>query len=757
MARRSTHQPPAGGGLPALRAWHCVLILAALVLFFFRDHLLGTAFLWEDYLYYAYPVRNFAAVSLARGEFPLWNPYTFNGMPFFADMTTTVLYVPCLLLTFFVRDGVLNSYWLQLLIILHYALAGITMFFLARSLGMKNVPALFAGTAFALSSFLVLHAIHQHFVTSIAWWPLIILLFRRSLTDKGWFHVFLTAVVLGHTILAGHPQLTLYLFLLLFGVFLLELRAPRSAGAGMARTGARAAFIVCAGVALTAVQLLPTIELSEVSQRAAITYAKATEGQMSWGHLLTPLFPKLFGEAVPGDYRYWGPGAYWYYWEDCVYVGAPALLLALLSALLLRENRMVRFLWGISLFALLYALGDNLILHRAFHEFVPGFSRFRTPARMLALLNISVPLLAGFSMQHFLVDGTRKHSRAPRNLILGVLGAGALLWALIVTGALAHTFEFLKNGNILALVRREAHISLCFLLASGGLLLVLLKRPGSRAGVTLVGLLFADLLVFGGAQNASPVDPMEYFRRPQGMVRALQEQGEREYFRVNSRNERGMLLDRNQGMVDRLFLMEGYTPLPLQRVYPPIADAEKAHDLLNVKFGTVTSPDGRSLLLRSRATYLGRAYIVYDLRVIPDGEGLVSFMNSTEFDHRSLAVIEKDPGRRLAPPGGAPEGRAAITAYGLNRIRLEAQTPVDGFLVLSEIYYDGWKAFVDERETEIFRTNYNLRGMFVPAGTHTVDVRFDPPLWKGAVTSAGALVLCLGGMVFSYRRRGNPL
>jgi len=117
--------------LPQLRDWQAIAAICAAVAFFFRDILLAKAYFWEDFLYYFYPVRNFAAVSMAKGELPLWNPYTLNGMPFQADIQSGIFYLPNLLLTFFVSGGRLNFYWLELEIILHYMLAGVCMYYLA--------------------------------------------------------------------------------------------------------------------------------------------------------------------------------------------------------------------------------------------------------------------------------------------------------------------------------------------------------------------------------------------------------------------------------------------------------------------------------------------------------------------------------------------------------------------------------------------------------------------------------------------------
>jgi len=186
-----------------------------------------------------------------------------------------------------------------------------------------------------LSGFMITHAIHQQIITLVAWYPLILYFFRRSLVEPGWRWVFVTALLLALSTLAGFPQLSLYLHLFLFAYFvfiLLTSFTGRELASRPAGTAAlKAAAVILFALALAALQLLPTLELADLSQRAQITYEKSTEGQLAWSQLITFLFPKFFGTAGAQGYSYWGPGTYWYFWETCVYLGILPLLLAALS------------------------------------------------------------------------------------------------------------------------------------------------------------------------------------------------------------------------------------------------------------------------------------------------------------------------------------------------------------------------------------------------------------------------------------------
>ena len=92
---------------------------------------------------------------------------------------------------------------------------------------------------------------------------------------------------------------------------------------------------------------------------------------------------------------------------------------------------------------------------------------------------------------------------------------------------------------------------------------------------------------------------------------------------------------------------------------------------------------------------------------------------------------------------------------------MKTDRKTDGFLVLSEIYYPaGWKAFIDGKEVPILKTNYVLRGLSVPAGSHTVTLTFNPSSYTLGSTVAWIttiLIYLIGilGVVQYYRK--NPI
>ncbi|MEG0039679.1 MAG: YfhO family protein, partial [Bacteroides sp.] len=98
-----------------------------------------------------------------------------------------------------------------------------------------------------------------------------------------------------------------------------------------------------------------------------------------------------------------------------------------------------------------------------------------------------------------------------------------------------------------------------------------------------------------------------------------------------------------------------------------------------------------------------------------------------------------------------------LTSYEPNELVYEVSTPQAGIVVFSEIYYPGWQATIDGQPAEIARADYILRAMQVPAGKHTIVMRFDPKSLHVTESIAyGALALILIAIIallFIYRKR----
>ncbi|HZY09559.1 MAG TPA: YfhO family protein [Bacteroidota bacterium] len=743
--------------LPQLRDWHAIAIIIVLVGVYFRDIILQNAFFWEDFLYQFYPFRNFAAVSIAHGEMPLWNPYTFNGTPFQADIQSALFYLPNLLLTLFVTGDRLHFYWVELLTISHYAIAGICMYYLMNDLINDKRIALFSGLVYAVSGFMVTHAIHEVIICQVAWFPLVFLLFRRMLLQRSILYMIMTAAVLGLALLAGFPQLTLYFFLFLGFYFFFEIfHAIKKDGWRVSRIMVPLAIgVIVLSVMLTAIQLLPTIELVPYSQRAEITYEKSLEGSLALEQLITLVIPKYFGASTADGSTYWGPGAYWAFWETCFYVGIPALVMMLFALRHIKQNRYVIFFTGILLFSVLYALGDQFILHKFFFSTIPGFDKFRNPGRMSLLFTFSVAALSGYGL-HFVFHSLQALKKAYLKIVTGIAAVGILIWIGVQGGIFQSSNNAQVSQQIYAMTSKESLTALIIILITCALLYLYItgKASAKLTFVVLLGIQFVDLYIFGFNQNNGDTSPSQYYSRTSDIVTMMKEEGKREFFRVNARQSGAILIDRNQGMIDKIFLMEGYTPLSLQRIYPPGKDWDQVCDMMNAKYRLRIDEQRRTMNLEKAITYLPRAYIVHQAMVIQEEKEMKAYMESGNFEPDRMVLLDEEALFNNNDTSAALMDSAVITSYRLNSISVEVSTMKPGFLVLSEVHYPGWNAYVDGIKQKVYRANWNQRAVLVKPGKHFVEVRFEPESFhRGTLITVLSIGLSGVGVVYSIRKK----
>ena len=100
-------------------------------------------------------------------------------------------------------------------------------------------------------------------------------------------------------------------------------------------------------------------------------------------------------------------------------------------------------------------------------------------------------------------------------------------------------------------------------------------------------------------------------------------------------------------------------------------------------------------------------------------------------DTKSQATINTEEFGNIA----AGSGQITHISYAPNELKYQAEMNKEGLAVFSEIYYpEGWTATIDGNETEILRTDYLLRGLLIPAGTHEIVFKFEPKSYTATKT-----------------------
>jgi hypothetical protein len=150
-----------------------------------------------------------------------------------------------------------------------------------------------------------------------------------------------------------------------------------------------------------------------------------------------------------------------------------------------------------------------------------------------------------------------------------------------------------------------------------------------------------------------------------------------------------------------------------------------------------------------------RAWIVHSAKRVAKVKTL-KLLSSGEVNPRHAALLEHAP-PNLSSPADASEDRALVKTYKADRISLQTSTGAPGLLVLSEAYYPAWKAYVDGRPAPLYVADHVLRAVPVPAGEHTVELRYESwSLRVGLVVSLTSYLL-LTVMVVAGVLRSRPV
>ncbi|PWT89451.1 MAG: hypothetical protein C5B55_11365, partial [Blastocatellia bacterium] len=133
--------------------------------------------------------------------------------------------------------------------------------------------------------------------------------------------------------------------------------------------------------------------------------------------------------------------------------------------------------------------------------------------------------------------------------------------------------------------------------------------------------------------------------------------------------------------------------------------------------------------------------------------------SKVDFDPKQTALLEMHASELPSLPGGplTPGSSVRITNYEPNRIRYETSATTATILVASEIFYPGWKANVDGIPARILLTDYLLRGVYLPAGAHTIELRYTATAARNGSFISIISIAIVGVLFFASRKKDKPV
>ena len=739
------------------------------------------------------PWRRFASDELRAGRLPFWNPHAFAGSPLLGNSQSAV-FDPLSLPYLLVREPVRASVWVALL---RLWVAGLGAWLLARRLGLSAGGAALAGVTYSCGGFMVVWLLFPH-ASSAAWFPFALLAAEAIAAGRLARGVGGLAATLAAAILGGHVEVAFYSGLAA-GLYTLARRAqlagwrPRSL---IASGGAVAAAGLLA-LAIAAVHVLPFFGALSQGTLAGSRVQLSRSVRPSWGvpiaRLALQAFPYLYGRPLLGEVSF--SSARTNFCEHSgTYVSLLGAILAVLGAATARRGSPARSLAMVGGLAWLYSAWFGPLV--AIAARLPVFNVL-PPGRVSFVALLAGALLAGFGLDRLRTPLSGRARRAltisALALIAGAVVALAALWWTsggapgwrIVAAALARAPTralFVGDEHLLAAAFPRAatvfaraflapwgliaFLSACFLLSGA--------RLGRAAVPGAVAVAACDLLAFGhGFNPAVPVAwtyphtaALDELHRVAGDGRVLVldwglPANLATYYGLDDVVGYDAI---GRARIERLLTLAGpFQPGPAQfrlglfdRYDSPVID------LLGVRAIAATRAlETPRLRLAAR---VGRTYVYENVRAFQRAfvPAKVVLVRDLDAAYRVAATSSPDPAETAlveAPTASglaAGSGRVAWRRLSPDHLEVAATMDRPGVVVVSEAYDPGWRARVDGRDQAVYPCDLALMAVEVPAGSHTVVLRYRPPSWPLALTLSGAGVLVAIAGLVSGRRHTDP-
>jgi hypothetical protein len=388
---------------------------------------------------------------------------------------------------------------------------------------------------------------------------------------------------------------------------------------------------------------------------------------------------------------------------------------------------------ALAILSIFFAFGQHNPLYKLVYYLVPGFGSLRVPARILMIYVFSVPVLVGFGIEVLRTATVDKRCRAAKEEPVGLRGFNPTGWGIGGVVILLIVLDLFHYGSkFLVPADREIYLG-------QNELIQFFKQDEEKYFRTY---LLPNTMLFNRGDIYQFFDNQSDASLTLGVYSDLVEMFKARDPNLNQAGERAIIRINNSQLLTLLntkyVVSEG-----------GIGDSEESHEVAQPKIYLFSDWDKREPMkvfkevhVYERYRYLPRAFVVYQSRILHGKDEIASVLTSEDFDPFNEVILEDDSATLRVDGETLRVGEPVtvnITSYNINNIALEVNNPADGFLVLSEIYYPGWKAFVDGQPTKVLKADYALRAVQLPAGRHTVRFTFDPLSFK-----IGGLLSILG-------------
>lgn len=512
-----------------------------------------------------------------------------------------------------------------------------------------------------------------------------------------------------------------------------------------------------------------------------------------------PAYQSLYAQLG----QYWGeqPGT-----SGPVYVGAFVMFLFILGLFIVKGPMKWALVVG-TVFSITLSWGHNFMgLTDFFIDYIPMYSKFRAVSSILVIAEFTIPLLAMLALKEVMErPALFAEQKKVFYISFGLTGGLSLLFALFPTvffpsyvssmemNALQGAIPADQLAPILvnleemrrSLFTADAWRSF-FVIVIGCVLLggYLFRKWNAKVTVGALLLLcivdmwsvnkrylYDEQFVAKGTEMKPFIEPSETDKeilkdktldyRVLNMATNTFNENNTAYWHKSIGGYHAAKLRRYQEMIEAH--IQGEMETLFTKIPEVGADLSKIDvtdtpvlDMLNTRYYIVPLQQGATAPLFNPHA-LGNAWLVKEVKYVNNANEEIDAIHG--MNPRETAIVDKRFAETVKQPAAMPDSldNIVLKSYAPNALQYEVDTKQGGTVVFSEIYYPGWRSYIDGEEVSHGRANYILRAMNVPAGKHTIEFVFDPQSLHATETIAfialGIMLLgALGAIVMGLRK-----
>ncbi len=700
---------------------------------------------YPDVIRQLYPWKTLSINQLKTKQLPLWNPYNFSGSPLLANFQSAPFYPPNVV--FLLLPD--TTAW-TVLVFLQPMLAIWFTYLYARKIRIRPIASWFAAVSYGFSAAMTVIVEYNSIGHVMAWLPFVALAIE-TLKDRisaPWLLLYLFALT--SSALAGHPQLFGYLMIFTWIYGFVRFRSWKEA------LSINLFSLLSIGIA--AIQYIPGFELIRFSARSAYTSQELlTKLLIQPWQLAMLAFPNIFGN--PATRSYWPSDTFA---AKVTSVGlVPLFFLPALWRL--RSKSLIKFIL-ISIAVLFLLVTNNPLSFVLSQARIPFWST-SNPTLMMFLLSFLLAIGTGFGVDEWISE----HHSIPKLLrrTITVIGFFVIFFFLLYIGTKfvpppwPNRFHIALRAGLYGFA-----ISSLVIVAFAAAIL----RP-KRMAFALVVLFFVHLGdLWMGFQKFNPFVPASFVYPPAPIINFLKSKvGIDRFWGYGN-----AAVEANLATQVQLYSPDGYDPL-YPRWYGEFLSASRQGSILtqfttNTRSDAVIAPGfgvddlpkntyrlkvldavgvryildrlenaGTAITFpsdRFKPIYNQDGWVVYEnLKAAPRAflaSTIKTYANSNDFT-KIFFDDSFDPSKEVLvsktdfpnPPVSAG-GSVQVLSYQPNAIQIKTSSVTEALLFLSDTYYPGWRAFVDNAPVPIYKADYAFRAVRVPKGNHTVNLVYTP-------------------------------